>query len=473
MERKINATLKAFTITVFIILASIDNSVLDMASSVYWAIRDELLIEPEFLGLVNSILIWIVASMAIAWGYLGDRGNRKRLLLIGTLIWSGSLVFTPLVQDGTGWLACQVVAGVGLGCIASVGFSVISDFISPEKRGIAMSFWGLSQGIGTGIGKALAAIIVTDASRWWEPFFYVSLAGFAMVVLYFFTLDPKRGATEAELKDVDYDYRIRPADLVLILKKPTNLALLFQGLTAQVVWGSITWLPFVFTTKVASQGILPGTAGLVGNLIAGLFAIGGIFSILFGSIGDKLQKRTLKARPLISTIGVFAGIPLFIVMVTIPFDVSALAGIDSVLDVVGALLSQLLMNGPFLLMFMCALGAAAMMAADSPNWFALISDVNLPEHRGTVFGLGNFISGIGRGIGSLILPIISVAFTAIYPEPDNFIWSLAVVQLFFLPTGVCYLVACFYVEKDLKDMKKVLADRAEQAKSRLRESAGS
>ncbi len=101
MERKINAALKAFTITVFIILASIDNSVLDMASSVYWAIRDELLIEPEFLGLVNSILIWIVASMAIAWGYLGDRGNRKRLLLIGTLIWSGSLVFTPLVQDGT------------------------------------------------------------------------------------------------------------------------------------------------------------------------------------------------------------------------------------------------------------------------------------------------------------------------------------------------------------------------------------
>jgi len=59
MEKKTRklASLNAFTITVFIILASIDNAVLDMASSVYWAIRDSLSIDPQFLGLVNSILI--------------------------------------------------------------------------------------------------------------------------------------------------------------------------------------------------------------------------------------------------------------------------------------------------------------------------------------------------------------------------------------------------------------------------------
>ena len=42
----------------------------------------------------------------------------------------------------------QVVTALGLGAIATVGFSVISDFVSPRRRGLAMSFWGLSQGIG-------------------------------------------------------------------------------------------------------------------------------------------------------------------------------------------------------------------------------------------------------------------------------------------------------------------------------------
>lgn len=448
------AITRAFTITVFILLASIDNAVLDMASSVYWAIETHLTIPPVFLGVVNSILIWTVASLAIAWGYLGDKGNRKRLLLYGTAIWCASLACTPLVVDAAGYLAVQVVAGVGLACIASVGFSVIVDFIKPEKRGIAMSFWGLSQGVGTMIGKGLAAIIVTDASRWWEPFFYVSLAGFGLLVAYFFTLDPKRGATETALQGVDYEYTIKKEDFRVILTKGTNVALLLQGVTAQVVWGSLTWLPYVFTSRLLAQGFTGGSAGLVGNLIAGLFAIGGIFSILFGALGDKLQKRTIKARPAISTAGVFLGIPLFIAMLLVPFDLSSVAGTSGVLDVVVALLSELGGNPAFLGMFLCALGASAMMAADSPNWFALIGDVNLPEHRGTVFGIGNFLNGVGRGIGSLALPLISAALG------EDYTLALIIVQAFFIPTGLCYLAATFFVARDVRHVHDTLQARA-------------
>ncbi len=138
---KKGAFLRLFTITVFIILASIDNSVLDMASSLYPAMKPALNTSDFFLGLVNAFLIWIVASVAIWWGYLGDKGNRKRLLLMGTLIWSSSLVFTPIVSNEISWLVVQCVAGVGLACIASVGFSVIVDFVTPEWRGAALGLW--------------------------------------------------------------------------------------------------------------------------------------------------------------------------------------------------------------------------------------------------------------------------------------------------------------------------------------------
>ncbi|MHA1338612.1 MAG: MFS transporter [Promethearchaeota archaeon] len=463
-KNKKYAILKAFTIMVFIILASIDNAVLDMSSSIYWAIKISLNVNEFLLGIVNSALIWTVSITAVIWGYLGDRGNRKQLLLYGTGIWSFSFIFTPIIKNGVQWFIIEVIAGIGLGCIASVGFSVIVDFISPKRRGLAMSLWGMAQGIGTGVGKGLAVVIVNDASKWSTPFIIFSTIGIFLMILYFFTLDPKRGGSEDELKNIDYEYTIKFSDFKYIFKKRTNIALMLQGLTAQVVWGSITWLPYIFTQKFLSQGFSISNAGLIGNLIAGLFQIGGIFSIYFGYLGDKLQRKTKKARPLISTIGVFTGIILFITMLLIPFDISSISSIEGILNIVSALLRQLIIDPLFLLMFICSIGASAAMSADSPNWLAIIGDVNLPEHRGTVFGLGNLINGIGRGIGAVVFPSISSALLLYTSEPMNYFWSLILIQLFFIPTGVCYLVACFYIEKDIADIKNILLKRADECR---------
>jgi MFS transporter, Spinster family, sphingosine-1-phosphate transporter len=472
---KKTAFLRLFTISVFLILASIDNCVLDMASSVYWAMETAImtsttflgLTPTEFLGLVNSLLIWIVAGLAIWWGYLGDKGNRKRLLLIGTLIWSSSLLFTPLVFNEISWLVVQCIAGIGLACIASVGFSVIVDFVAPEKRGMALGFWGLSQGVGTAVGKGVAAILVSKPSDWWQPFFLFSIIGFIMIGLYFFTLDPKRGATEKELQDVDYEYTIKKADFIFIMKKKTNILVMLTGMIGQIFWGALTWLPFIFFQKFKDQGLTPGAAGFVGNIVAGLFAIGGIFSIPLGWMTDKLLKRTLKARPLVSGAFSLAGIPLFIMMLLIPFDLSALAGVDGTLPILGGLINQLGTNPPFLAMFLVSIGASALISATAPNWFAMIGDVNLPEHRGTMFGLGNFINGVGRGIGSLVLPAIATAFLVFYPEPWNYLWSIIFALLFFIPMGILCFVACKTVETDYHSVKETLARRAEEIKGKV------
>ena len=47
-----------------------------------------------------------------------------------------------------------------------------------------------------------------------------------------------------------------------------------------------------------------------------------------------------------------------------------------------------------------AVFALALTSANSPNWFAMIADVNPPEHRGTVYSLGNLVNGFGRAGGN-------------------------------------------------------------------------
>lgn len=38
----------------------------------------------------------------------------------------------------------QLMTSIGIGCIASVGFIIVTDLIPPRHRGLLMSLWGLS-----------------------------------------------------------------------------------------------------------------------------------------------------------------------------------------------------------------------------------------------------------------------------------------------------------------------------------------
>ncbi|MEM7348338.1 MAG: MFS transporter, partial [Chloroflexota bacterium] len=134
-----------FTILVFITLVSLDNTARGIISPLYAVIARDLLVTEAALGRITAINILVVVFTSVGWGYWGDRGNRKSLLFYGTLLWSAAFYLSANAETYNQLLLWQTVAAVGLGCISSVGFSVVSDFIPAHRRGIALSFWGISQ----------------------------------------------------------------------------------------------------------------------------------------------------------------------------------------------------------------------------------------------------------------------------------------------------------------------------------------
>ncbi|MFX0099036.1 MAG: MFS transporter [Candidatus Hodarchaeota archaeon] len=443
-----------------------------MAPSIYKVMIPAFNLKEEIpLGIVNSVVIWLVASSAIFWGFLGDKGDRKQLLLIGTLIWSTSLVFSPLVTNIIAWLIVEVVAAIGLGAISSIGFSVIADYISVKRRGIAFSFWTIAQSMGSAAGKAVAGFVVTELKTWWLPYILVSLGGFLLVFLYFFTIPPQRGATEEELKGKVYNYTIKLNHIKIILKKPTNFLLMVMGFILQIIWGAFTWLPFIYGTKIADQfGCIDPeskctiNASFIGNIISALFWAGGFCAIIFAWLGDKLLKKTLKARPIICLIGLCIGAPMGMLAFSIPFDLSSVSGVNGSVNIIYAILGELLGNRLFLIAALVGFISIAFLSADNPNFLALGSEVNLPEHRSTGFGILTFIHGIGRGIGSMLVPIVATLLTPFFGS-HNWFASLSVISLLFIPTALCYVISFRYVEKDYSAMKQVLKERAEKLRN--------
>ena len=71
-------------------------------------------------------------------------------------------------------------------------------------------------------------------------------------------------------------------------------------------------------------------------------------------------------------------------------------------SVIGAVLGSVVSSPEMALGFLTAMVALALTSANSPNWFALITEVNPPEHRGTVYSLGNLANGIGRAVGNYL-----------------------------------------------------------------------
>ncbi len=452
-----------YTIVVFVILASLDNAAIALIPSMVPQLRETFGVSTVAIGVLTGAQVLVTAVTAVFWGYLADSRDRKRLLLAGTVIWAAAVGLSGVTTSYWGLFGLQTVAGVGLGSIASVGFSVISDFIAPKRRGLAMSFWGLSQGIGSLIGSLLAS--QAGAYNHAPPFFILAGAGFVFSLLFLTTFNAPRGYKEPELQALyaggeTYDYEIDRSQLAGIRLVKTNTWLVMQGLTAQVAYGSLIWVPLLYQEKVIAEGYSQATGQQVGGLFAALFTVGALFSILFGHIGDRWQRRNLSGRAYVSAIGILGAIPFFLIFFWIPLrglDVTDGAGTATFIPEV---LTAIVTNPWVALAFLSAIIALALTSADSPNWFALISDVNLPEHRGTVFGVGNFINGLGRAVGTGLTTVTADVFRRTLPPPFNLALGLSLFQMFFLPTGWCYWKASKTCPADIESVRATLRERA-------------
>ncbi len=457
---------KIWTIVVFIVLASLDNAAIAVVPAMILPTAEALDTTSRALGFVTGTVILVTALTSVAWGYWGDRSDRKRLLFFGTLVWAvGSWLSGAASSFGQLFL-WQVVMALGLGAIATVGFSVISDFVSPRRRGLAMSFWGLSQGIGGLFGAYLAS--QAGATDFQTPLQVIAVLGVIFALLYLTTYQAPRGFAEPSLRQLhesgaEYEYRIELDQVPALFEKRTNLWLVLQGFTAQIAYGSLIWVEFLYQNKVLEQGYDTATATKVGGLLGAVFRIGALFSILAGHIGDRVQARDLAGRAKISAIGLLGAVPFFLIFFFLPLSGITVTNGASTATLIPEVALELVTN-PFVgAAFLTSMLALAFTSADSPNNFALISDVNLPEHRGTVFGLQNLVNGLGRSTGNALTGPVATALERSLTPPLNWAVGLALFQVWFLPAGWMYWKATKTSPADIKANNQTLAERGSRA----------
>jgi MFS family permease len=465
---------KIFTIAVFVIISSLDNAVIAIMPPLYGVIGRDLAVSEAALGFMTGARILVSATSAAVWGFWGDRTSRKQLLLYGTLTWSAALFIAGSAQSYGHLFGAMMVAGVGLGCVGSVGFSLAADFIPPGQRGLILSIWAIAQGFGWGTGSVISSTL--GAFAWPLPFWLIGLAGLAGLMLYLFSYEPSRGQAEPELAGAfasgqDYGYRIRLADLKQILARRSNIWLALQGFMATPSFGALIWMPRFLAARVEVEGYSLETATTAGSMLYLVFQAGVYIAIPAGYWGDRWQRRNLRGRAIIGAFGNLGMVPFHIAFFLVPLTGLILPEGEGMIPLVWASLTSMLGNGWVALAFVLALGATILSVIDNPNKAALINDVNLPEHRGTAVGMMAIINGIGLSIGNWLAGVAFDYFALQLPSPWNFAVALSLFQLFMIPAGLCYLKLIRTTPHDIQAVRHTLAGRGQliEAKAKSNE----
>jgi len=454
---------RIYTVALFVIMASIDNTVLALLPTMSEVIRADFGVGNQSIGLIIGLNRVVLAVTALFWGYRSDQGDRRRLMIAGTLAWVVPIALIAWARSYEVLMLLMVLAGLGLGCISTVGYSVITDIVAMRWRGTLLGLWGLAQGIGT-LGGSLLVGSLLGTYTWRAPFGVMAATGALCSLLALLAVPPQKGGTEAALQPlveqgVEYEYRIKLSDVPQILTKPSNRWLVLQGFLAQFTFGSLGLLPALITTRLVASGLELSLASGVAALLVVVFQLGGIISIGWGWLGDKLQQRHPQARALLAAYGFWAAVPCYILLFWTPLEpVGAAQG-----SVIVIVIEQLRSNGWIWVALLAATLAAVFQATNAPNWFAMVSEVNLPEHRGTAFSFITLANNLGAALGVVLVSTTFDLLRSTIQEPLNYVLGLTFFQLFFIPAGLCFWRAARTAPIDAAGVQATLHSRAAQA----------
>ncbi len=132
------------------------------------------------LGITTSGLEWTVNAYTLAFGVLlvtggrlGDLFGRRRLFIIGVIVFGASSAAIATAPDLT-WLAIgRAVQGAGAALMMPATLSIITNAFPPHERGKAMGAWAGISAIALAIGPVVGGFLVEHVS--WQSIFLINV----------------------------------------------------------------------------------------------------------------------------------------------------------------------------------------------------------------------------------------------------------------------------------------------------------
>jgi MFS family permease len=241
-------------------------------------------------SLLQGYAFAIVYTLAgLPFGRMVDRTNRRNLIFFGVVIWSVMTILAGFSQTYWQLFATRMGVGVGEAVLAPAAYSIIADYVRPERRGRALGAYYVSLAIGSGASLFLGGLIMKAIPAeglvlpligllepWKLMFVLAGAPGLILAFLMFTVVEPARRDT-GDVKAAGQQGSV--GELVTYLRRHSatfSRILTYPAILAIIGYGQLAWAPAFYARKFAMTpsttgvtiGALVAVAGLVGSLMS-------------------------------------------------------------------------------------------------------------------------------------------------------------------------------------------------------------
>ena len=349
-------------------------------------IKTELGLSDGQLGALTGFTFALFYSfLALPIARLADRYSRRLILIVSLVVWSAMTALCGLATGFASLAFFRVGVAIGEAGGSPSSASLIADYYPPEKRGKALSTYGLALPVGLLVGYASIGTLAS-AVGWRFAFVTVGLVGVLLGPLVLALLrEPTRGRFDPPVIAKVPALSVS-ASLALLWRTPAYrivvIAGMFHGFSQ---YAMMTWTAPFF---VRSHHMSLAQVSLLMALLSGVAGAIGMYGS--GWLGDRLALKEPRWRVWIMAAAVGATVPFALIQYLVP---------STGLSIVAAAFNAALMiayYGPII---------ATTQSAVPPTMRAFANAVLL-----LVFSL------IGLGLGPWITGLISDALTPTFGD---------------------------------------------------------
>lgn len=172
-------------ISIAVSLIIVDSTIVNVAIP---SIVGELKITSTQVQWVQESYTLVFAALLLMFGTIADRIGRRKLLIIGVVIFAISSIAAALAWSGDSLIGFRVIQGIGGAMILPSTLSIINATFRGRDRAIAFAVWGSTIGGMAAVGPILGGWLTTYFSWRWAfginvPLGILIIIGLSLYVL--------------------------------------------------------------------------------------------------------------------------------------------------------------------------------------------------------------------------------------------------------------------------------------------------
>ncbi|NDE05219.1 MAG: MFS transporter [Flavobacteriia bacterium] len=148
-------------LVVSLLIVVLDNTVLNIALPTIQ--RDLNATQSQLLWAVDSYQL-VFAALLFTWGVLGDKYGRRKILLIGLVIFMLASAACSFAASPSQLIWLRAIMGIGGAAVTPVTLAIITVVFPPKERGKAIGTWAAAVGGAVALGPILGGLLLENPS---------------------------------------------------------------------------------------------------------------------------------------------------------------------------------------------------------------------------------------------------------------------------------------------------------------------